>query len=178
MVAALFLVMWNASYLNLVKVLLISVGAIQKIITLLAIYFFLAWTRNAAHNVHAFQRSGLQYTPGWCVGWFFVPLANFVMPYRVFSQIWSASEPERGIGIQFWRSTPLLLVWWSSYVASRLVNVFASFLANGSLVGIGVVGLIDAVLTGVAAVAIILVMREIEANQGKIAASFQSPTAA
>jgi hypothetical protein len=54
----------------------------------------------------------MTYTPGWSVGWFFVPLANLVMPYLVIREIWQASGPGQGAN---WRRAPVsavLSVWW------------------------------------------------------------------
>ena len=41
---------------------------------------------------------GLRYTPGWAVGWLFVPFANLVVPYFVFTEIWRNSIPATADG--------------------------------------------------------------------------------
>ena len=53
---------------------------------------FCFWIYHASSNAHATSRIGLVISPGWAVGWFFIPFANFVMPYQAMREIWAASE--------------------------------------------------------------------------------------
>ena len=57
---------------------------------------------------------GLRYTPGWAVGWLFVPFANLVVPYFVFTEIWRNSIPATADASDgsAKRSSPLLIGWW------------------------------------------------------------------
>ena len=57
-----------------------------------AIVAFSMWTHRAYRNLPAPARH-LKFTPAWAVGWLFVPLANLVVPYFVFSEIWNHSKP-------------------------------------------------------------------------------------
>jgi len=137
---------------------------------LMAGIFFLVWVHRAARNVQTLGRPGLHLTPGWCVGWFFVPVASLVMPYRALSQIWHASDPGIGLGIQFWRTTPLLPLWWGTYLASSLLTRSSALFASNLKV-MGTVELIGNLLGAVAALSITLVMREVTTNQRKIAST-------
>lgn len=59
--------------------------------------------------------------PGWAVGWYFVPLANFVVPALYMSRLWRAS-----IDVRNWRlcHTPVLLwAWWLAWVL-RLTTLY------------------------------------------------------
>jgi hypothetical protein len=72
----------------------------------------LTWVYRANKNGHALGTAGMKYTPGWSVGWFFVPIANLFMPYWVLKEIWQtgSSTPHGG-----WRQgavSPLLALWW------------------------------------------------------------------
>ncbi len=44
---------------------------------------FLIWVYRANRNAHCLGAEGMEYSPGWSVGWFFVPVACLVMPYNV-----------------------------------------------------------------------------------------------
>lgn len=50
----------------------------------------LVWIHGAAGNARALRPS-MQLTPGWAVGWFFIPFANLYKPYTVIRDIWDAS---------------------------------------------------------------------------------------
>ncbi|BDU20348.1 DUF4328 domain-containing protein [Dyella sp. GSA-30] len=72
-------------------------------------------------NANAAQEVG---RPSWAVGWYFVPLANLVLPALYMSRLWRAS-----IDVHGWahRSSPILLwAWWPMWVA-RLLAVYLTF---------------------------------------------------
>jgi hypothetical protein len=54
--------------------------------------FFLFWVYRAAANIHAFNPSAMSITPGWAVGWNFVPIASLWKPYQAVKQIWQSSQ--------------------------------------------------------------------------------------
>jgi hypothetical protein len=122
----------------------------------------LFWVHRAAANIFRFARR-LSWSPGMCVGWFFVPLANFVMPMRVVGEIAVASEPE-GIG-----STPAsLYLWWLGYVVSVVVALFRNAVRTSGVVAFG--GRVFLEFIGVAAlsasvVGLLLVVRHIAKGQ-------------
>ncbi len=44
--------------------------------------FFLVWVYRAHANVHALGFNELKFSPGWAVGWWFIPFFNLVQPAR------------------------------------------------------------------------------------------------
>ena len=67
------------------------------------------WTYRANCNVRALGATGLRFSPGEAVGWHFVPIAWFWMPFLVMREIWRASaNPSE------WRGQPgsAVLGWW------------------------------------------------------------------
>jgi hypothetical protein len=50
------------------------------------------WPR-ANRNARALGATGMRFTPGWCVGWYFVPIMNLFRPYQAMKEIWMASVP-------------------------------------------------------------------------------------
>jgi hypothetical protein len=43
-------------------------------------------------NCHKLGAVGMKYTPGWAVGWFFIPFANVFMALLVLIEIWKVSS--------------------------------------------------------------------------------------
>jgi len=75
----------------------------------------MVWIYKSALNLVFFNIQGLRFSPGWAIGWFFVPVANFVMPPIVLSEIWKASSPGAKTENMDWKraSTSLvILLWW------------------------------------------------------------------
>jgi hypothetical protein len=99
-----------------------------------AIIAFSMWTHRVYRNLSALGARDLRCTPGWAVGWLFIPLANLVVPYFVFAEIWRNSIPappdsaRRGNN----RISPLLIGWW-------IVNILPFVVLVVGLVGLVVV---------------------------------------
>jgi len=154
--------------------LLLSLAALLELVSALAslaaTISFLIWVYRAAQNLRALDRGGKIPSPGWCVGWFFVPLANFFMPYRVLSEIWDASDTGTGFGSHAFRRTPLIPLWWVTFLASKFLARFVTSLADG-LQETAIVRLLGNGIGVAAAVSIALVMRDVGAHQAEIAGS-------
>lgn len=79
-------------------------------------------------NAHALGSDREELTsPGWAVGWYFIPFANLVMPVRAVGQIWRTTfahrgEPDKGAGV--------IGFWWGAFIISGIVLMFANFLAR------------------------------------------------
>ena len=74
-----------------------------------ALILLLVWTHRANQNVRALGASGLRFTPGGAIGWYFVPVAWFWKPYQAMKEIWMASAHPAD-----WKHQPgsVLLGWW------------------------------------------------------------------
>jgi hypothetical protein len=83
---------------------------------------FCMWTYRAARNLPSLGGRNLKYAPGWAVGWFFVPVANAVMPYFVGAEIWRHSDPMQAhLEPRQKRASPLVAAWWFTLVAAFVV---------------------------------------------------------
>ncbi|MBK7329857.1 MAG: DUF4328 domain-containing protein [Dehalococcoidia bacterium] len=91
----------------------------QSLVVVGIVPFFLWWTRRATCNVRALGAAAPEFGPGWAIGWWFVPFANWVQPVRVLNQAWRASDPglpaAETDGWRRTRLTPLLPIWWVAY---------------------------------------------------------------
>jgi hypothetical protein len=84
---------------------------------------WLVWQHRAHANVRAFGVGGLDVTPGWGVGWWFVPFANLVKPFQTVRELWKASDPDPGV--TGWATTPtwpVISLWWATYLAANLIQ--------------------------------------------------------
>jgi hypothetical protein len=75
----------------------------------------------------------LKYSPGWAVGWFFVPIFLLWKPYQVIMEIWKASDPTTDINDSTaWQKSPassLVSSWWFLLLASTVIGNIVSRLA-------------------------------------------------
>ena len=68
------------------------------------------WIVRAHKNLRAFGITDTTYTPGWALGWFFVPFLNLVRPFQAMKELWQASHA----GAEWSKSSSTKLVnsWW------------------------------------------------------------------
>ncbi len=95
-----------------------SLGSLDLIIFLVTAVTFLTWIYRANANARALGARWMQYTPGWSVGWFFIPIANLWKPYQAMAETWQASheglpaEPGKGfVGL-----------WWMLWIVNSVLN--------------------------------------------------------
>ena len=80
---------------------------------------FLMWIYRANKNSHGFG-ANITTTPGWSVGWYFIPIANLFKPFQVMKEIWQASLDPHQWPLQ--RSTPLLAWWWGLWIFGGILG--------------------------------------------------------
>lgn len=85
------------------------IGIIRLIIFVVSGILILKWIYRANFNARQLGAYEMQFTPGWSIGWYFIPFANLWKPYQAMKEIWKASTNP-----QDWKSqaVPSLLGWW------------------------------------------------------------------
>jgi hypothetical protein len=102
----------------------VGVAAIVYVAALVACCVVVGmWIYRTNANAHVFS-TDMTITPGWSVGWFFVPFANLVMPFRGVKETWQESHEAAGRFEEV--ESPLLGWWWGLWIAGNIASsVFA-----------------------------------------------------
>ena len=121
-------------------------------------------------NAHALGAVGMEFTPGWAVGWYFVPIANLFKPGQAMQEIYRATDPAADPDHWRWRPVPSLLNWWwGAWVVSNVLGGMIGRLAlasNPSALGVSVaLDVLDGALDVVLSVLAVRVVREIASRQ-------------
>lgn len=110
----------------------------------LGIYLFSAiligrWIYFANENAHCLSEREMRFTPGWAVGWYFVPFANFWKPYQAMKEIWltsfSLSDKQQLPGTEP-TSHAIIIWWWSLWLATGILATIAERKASGLYVSL------------------------------------------
>ena len=141
--------------------------AIISILQLLAlgvvIIAFLMWIHRASKNLAPLGWLDQQFSPGWAVGWWFVPIWWLFRPYQVMKEIWTGSGDSR--------LSPLLGPWWAAWLLTSWLDAFATMLSlpdDTTASDLIVADLVFVAAAGIGMVALALVvilMRQITSNQ-------------
>ena len=92
-------------------------GATQLTIVVL----FIIWMFRAAKNNEALERRNPRFGPGWSIGSWFIPLANFVIPVLIVQDLWRGATPTVPRGDPGWRRAAgswLVALWWAALLLS------------------------------------------------------------
>lgn len=95
------------------------VAIVVVIVTVGSAIVSLKWIYRANANAHQFAE-GLAVSPGWNVGWFFVPIATFFKPYQGVQETWRASHDPK-----HWREREVpsfLHLWWGFWLAMSVLS--------------------------------------------------------
>lgn len=105
-----------------------AIGLAQLALFIVTGIVFLVWIYRANRNARALGAEGMQFTPGWSVGWYFVPIMSLWKPFQVMREIWQASaQPGNWQGVQ---TPPLVGWWWALYLASQILGQIAYRLSD------------------------------------------------
>lgn len=142
--------------------------------TVTAAVAFCMWMYRAYDNLPLLRSPGLQYSPTWAAGAFFVPILNLFRPYQIAQELWKASDPVMPLRSRAWRessSSAIVAGWWGAWLGGRLIGVLSgrvSLLEPSTLDALEAavtLRTLAAVILLVAAVCAIRMIRQIQQRQ-------------
>jgi hypothetical protein len=147
-----------------------AVSALGYVAALVACYILVGmWIYRTNANAHSFS-TDMSITPGWSIGWFFIPFANLVKPDRGVQETWRESHERAGRYEE--ADSSLLGWWWGLWIASNIVSnmsgLFGGFDAE-ALDGARYAGLVAAAVSCAASLVLIQLIRRL--NGAQLAAS-------
>jgi hypothetical protein len=96
------------------------IGGVHFVVIVASIVIFCIWIYRANYNARQLGAADMRFSPGWAVGWYFIPIANLWKPYQAMKEIWKASaDPAH------WQDQPrgsILPVWWTFFLLSNIMS--------------------------------------------------------
>lgn len=148
------------------------ISILELFLYVVTVILFLVWLYRVYQNLMPLRAPNPEFTPGWAVGWWFIPFANLVKPFQVVREAWRESDPDFDPGLNFLSnsmSAPTLFgFWWAFWLLSNISTNISSHLIddNGqALEGFTAASLIASIFTMIAAILAILVVKSISQRQ-------------
>lgn len=156
----------------------LSVAAI--VLFLVTVVFWLVWEYRAYANLESLGIVGTDTSPRGSVGWWFVPFANLVKPFRGVRDLWKGSGPGR---FESWTVVPTWTVigwWWATFLGSRVVVNAGITVREDATSGAGVaagdrVAILGELVLATSAVLAILIVRSVDGRQAARAIEDEVP---
>lgn len=125
------------------------------------------WIYRAHANLHEAGLPALEFTPGWAVGWYFIPIANLFKPLQAMRELWTDSHQTSD---SFSAQPPGNLgAWWGFWIVGNIlgnISTRLSLMGNGSNLQVAIaLGLISSLCTICAAWLLLGIIRQITAAQ-------------
>lgn len=154
-----------------VALLAVGLAVIQIVIYIATIVVFLMWLYRAHENLAAFgvPRNQLEYSSGWAVGSFFVPIVSLIIPYRAIREVWRKSVPNQTSMFGALDPPTYFPIWWGFWIVSNIIDQIYFRLSwredTGATDAVAILGIVSGVLGIIAAVLAVKVVREIQYQQ-------------
>lgn len=139
------------------------------------VIFFLIWLSRAYKNLPVLGARHLEFSPGWAVGWWFIPFANLVKPYQVVRELYSESDPANrdvaSYGSQPPVSFELLGFWWGTFITFGIALRISDRMiddAGDPSTYFPVVYLVGHILMTISAVLAIMIVRNVNRWQNEV----------
>lgn len=84
-----------------------------------------AWLINSRDGATAMYRGRESFTPGWAVGWYFVPVLSLWKPYQTMTWIRDASQKPLGLTMG-----KLIGLWWTFWILGAVVQAVMNMMFN------------------------------------------------
>lgn len=157
-----------------VLVLFVFLFAVLSVLIYIAtVVVFLMWLYRASDNLRAFNPwARPEYSPGWAVGWFFIPFANLFMPFRVVKEVWQKSGPPDEDFIVAPSLPATFIVWWVFWLLASFsgnISMRLSFNENVDQSTATIVSIVAGTLSIIAALFAYLVVDAIDDKQEETA---------
>ena len=136
-------------------------------------WLFSHLARQAGGPPAGFTPPSLENTPGWAVGWYFIPIANLWKPYGAMKEIVLASSVREAL------SASLLPTWWTLWltamIADRVIRAFDHSGEVGNAMHIAIVWTTSSGIEIALHLVALTLVRGLTRLQTGAAAAFSSP---
>lgn len=92
------------------------IGLLQTIFVILLLVNFLRFIHRTAKNLQQKYGREMRFTPGWSIGYFFIPILNLFRPYQAVKDIWETSSSKAD------NEDALVGVWWAFWILSNILG--------------------------------------------------------
>lgn len=132
-----------------------------------SVVFIAMWIHRGHSNLQAANIGGLSYSPGWAVGWYFIPFANLVKPFGAMRELWNASF---GSDDSYTADSPSeIKLWWGCFIVGNILgNISFRLMLQADLnttVASAVFGVLSNAMLIVCALLLAKIIRKVTAAQ-------------
>ena len=159
-----------------------AIGGSQVLAFVVTGIVWLVWLYRAYNNLGAVGVKKARFSPGWAVGYWFVPFVNLVRPYQIVVDLWQRSEGlNASDSVEHLPRPPIISWWWGVYLLSAFAaRASASLISDAhtaqDFITATNLGVVEDGIGVIAALLAVAVVRGIDQRQQRFAVSGVPPT--
>ncbi len=96
------------------------VGIFYLVVFVISGFLILRWIHRANYNARQLGAENMSFTPGWSIGYYFIPILALWKPYQAMKEIWKASKNPSNWELQ--NTSGILPVWWALWLISNFLG--------------------------------------------------------
>lgn len=96
------------------------IGIIYIIIYVVSGFLILRWIHRANYNARQLGAENMKFSPGWSIGFYFIPILTLWKPYQAMKEIWKASKEPSDWQSQ--KTSDILTLWWILWLISNFLG--------------------------------------------------------
>ena len=116
------------------------IAIINVLLLITSIVLFLMWMYRSYDNLFKLKNGEMSETPGWAVGYWFVPIVSLFKPYQVMKEIWEETQIAVLPETEKWnvKNGYIVGAWWTLYLMSNISSYAVTFMFrdNSSIDGL------------------------------------------
>jgi len=96
------------------------IGIVYIAVFIVSGFLILRWIHRANYNARQLGAENMKFTPGWSIGYYFIPILTLWKPYQAMNEIWKASKSPSD-----WEhstTSPILPIWWALWLISGFLD--------------------------------------------------------
>jgi hypothetical protein len=108
----------------------LTIAGLAVLLRIVTFFVFGRWIVLAHRNLPALGAQYPEFTPGWAVGWFFVPFANLWKPFQAMRSLWRSSHSVHRPELQ--ENTWVLPTWWTLWLIFAFLSNITVQMSRGA----------------------------------------------
>lgn len=116
---------WTQEEAELNDLVVTSSAGLFAVVYLITLIVWWRWQLRAAHNIRAFGRRTFAFSPGWSIGYYFVPILNLFKPFQAMKEIEKASTPGVEVdcpNFEQMDGSALVGWWWALWIIGNIAG--------------------------------------------------------
>jgi len=106
------------------------VGIIYLLVFIVSGFLILRWIHRANYNARQLGAQSMEFTPGWSIGYYFIPVLTLWKPYQAMKEIWQASHNPSDWS--FVKISPMIGIWWFLWITTNMLGQAVFRMSTGA----------------------------------------------